>query len=516
MLNSSLPGSVLFLVFLLLSSASAADLTLSGLRSQEIEQWLQDFERDSVTQMNAPLPKRDSHGKLIAPRSAFSLEAIQNGDFVLQRDLFRKKLYRKKTAGRSGIQGNDLVEELVDQRNPLRDLEVMDQKGLRSSKLPEAPWSDYYWPIYNGITAARYADSRFPDDLDWKKSHDYAVKNSNTLEAIFKTQNSSSIDLLSPAEKYDLLIGDLKGTLTRRMWDEGHAYYREHGEVESWMGICHGWAPASYQLPRPRKMVTVTAADGKTRLNFYPSDIKALASLIWANAPPAEEKFIGGRCNTKTPTLDSSGRVNSQDCFDTNPGTWHMAVVNQIGIARRSFVIDATYDYEVWNHPVYSYSYTYFNPVTKKETRDLSKAVVAISAYKEDKFSRHRSKAATSVVGIAMDVSYVVETVPSHRKTDSTSNDMRNSVRYLYDLELNARGEIIGGEWYTNLHPDFLWTFLPQARAVTPVDRYARGDWQLRESPVPEAWRQPAIRAAAEGMPLAKIVEALIVESHLK
>ena len=44
------------------------------------------------------------------------------------------------------------------------------------------------------------------------------------------------------------------------------------------MGICHGWAPAAFMVQRPTKMVEVLAADGKTKIKFYPSDIKALAN----------------------------------------------------------------------------------------------------------------------------------------------------------------------------------------------------------------------------------------------
>ena len=104
-------------------------------------------------------------------------------------------------------------------------------------------------------------------------------------------------------------------------------------------------------IQRPTKAIEVPAADGKTKIKFYPSDVKALASLLWANASPTT-KFIGGRCNVKTrrPMQMAASRIRPAATPTPAPGT--LAVVNQIGKSQRSMVIDATYDYEVWNQPM--------------------------------------------------------------------------------------------------------------------------------------------------------------------
>jgi len=228
------------------------------------------------------------------------------------------------------------------------------------------------------------------------------------------------------------------------MWADGKSFYDATGSVETWMGICHGWSPAAYMLARPKRSITIVTPDN-IPIKFFPSDIKALGSLLWANMP-ARTRFIGGRCNDKNPAMDqSTGRVVSAQCFDTNPGTWHLAVVNQIGAAKRSMVFDVTFDYEVWNQPVYGYSYTYFNPQTRKATNTLAQAKVAVSAYTNDKFKRFRSPTARSVVGVSMLVSYVVETSPSQREDDSPSYDSIQQVAYEYDLELDANDVIMVG-----------------------------------------------------------------------
>lgn len=57
-----------------------------------------------------------------------------------------------------------------------------------------------------------------------------------------------------------------------------------------------------------------------------------------------------------------------------------------------------------------------------------------------------------------MKFTYVKEKFPNHRNNDSKSDDKLETQIYNYDLELNQDGKIIGGEWHTDNHPDFIWT----------------------------------------------------------
>ena len=109
-----------------------------------------------------------------------------------------------------------------------------------------------------------------------------------------------------------------------------------------------------------------------------------------------------------------------------------------------------------------------------------------------------------------MQVRYMVETAPEQRDSDGPNYDAVNTVIYKYDLELNAEGRIIGGEWFTGkCHPDFLWTPPQNARATSPADQQATGSWEANQV-LPQSWRRAGISAASRGMPLAKVVEALI------
>ncbi|MBI2711993.1 MAG: hypothetical protein HYX41_03870 [Bdellovibrio sp.] len=111
---------------------------------------------------------------------------------------------------------------------------------------------------------------------------------------------------------------------------------------------------------------------------------------------------------------------------------------------------------------------------------------------------------------------YVKETDPSHAMTDSASQDNRVAVDYLYDLELDANYQIIGGEWYQRAHPDFLWLPAPQARALTNYDvNLLRQNQSWNGStPFPRTWSPSAAAASSSGVPLGLVVESLIGLSH--
>ncbi|PIE00905.1 MAG: hypothetical protein CSA79_01820 [Thiothrix nivea] len=470
---------------------------------------LEAFASDTARFMNEQPPKMDADGNPVAGFTAFSHEDIATNHFVEARDTTRNTTLASTphVMARAASTRNDNPANLVDTLRYTR-LNEMENAGLKSARLSETPWSDDYWAIYKGILGARYADPKFPESPDWKKNADYILANPAT--DILASRSAHYINRLSPAEKYDALVGDAAGSLTQRMWSEGKRYYDANGSVETWMGICHGWAPAAYMLDRPVRPVTLHTPDN-IPIKFYPADIKALASLIWANAA-SRTRFIGGRCNDKDPATDpETGRVISERCFDTNPGTWHVAVVNQVGVSRRSFVMDVTFDYEVWNQPIYSYEYRYFNPQTRRATGSLADATVAIGDYTNDKFKRFRSNRTQSVVGVSMTIKYMVETYPQQRDHDTPDMDAAQSVTYEYDLELDAEGDIIGGEWYRNKHPDFLWTPPKGARAESRLDNRISGSWSNVRRAVPVTWRSVAAQAARDqGAPLAAIVEKII------
>lgn len=383
---------------------------------------------------------------LIISQTVFANENLRLLEVVrknCRQEIIEKSLHQ---IDKSVIFKNDRAEDLVeDESKMVFTLADMESLNLVSKNLSQKPWSDTYWPLAEGTLGNRYNDSNMHFG-NWKDARDYVSANP-AKELIRKKE----FDLLSPSEKYDLLLGLGTENLTKASWAEGESYYKEYGTVETWMGLCHGWSAAAMMMPNPSKRVDVETNAGK--FAFYPSDIKGLATLLWAKGQ-FQSRFIGGRCNTKRPPVDDSGRIIEADCLDNNPGTWHLAIVNQIGIFDRSFVMDASYDYQVWNQPVYGYEYSYYNPQTKKESKNLKEAIVKISNWNSDERRSVRAAETKSVVGINMRVTYVSENSPSITESQETN---LTSVDFQYDLELDSQNKIIGGEWYSSGHPDFLW-----------------------------------------------------------
>ena len=513
--------------------ALAAAFAATAEAQTPIESRWNAFQSDPPRAMNQIPPKSLKRGKSSKIITIFSTADVKTGSYIKKKNSARRGSLGAEICDENGVCLKDILDgrarakesvrdfldahDFVDKK-PVLKLEEMEKENLRDAHLAETPWSDNYWPIYQGILGARYASPNFGSGANWKSFLDLVTKNSQSLKSISENGNALSFETLSPSEKYDLLIGDLTegrkvyeaGYLTPFMWGEGKAYWDSSGDVEGWMGICHGWAPASYMLNRPQKSVVTSTADGKNQLTFYPSDIKGLASYLWAKAN-VPTRFIGGRCNDKDVKTDpETGRPLSEACFDTNPANWHQIIVNQIGVAKRSFVMDATFDYEVWNQPIYSYSYKYFNPQTGREVKKLATATIPIAEFTKDKFKKFRSSRVAYVVGISMDVTYVVETSPTHDETDAPENDATSTASYMYDLELDKNMNIIGGEWYSNAHPDFLWNPVADGRASSIGDTQITGAWDARQ-PLPKFWRDIAVQTAIRaGLPLAAIVESLI------
>ena len=314
---------------------------------------------------------------------------------------------------------------------------------------------------------------------------------------------------LSPAEKFDLLVGaEANRGLANYSWQDGKRIFDAMGEIEGWFGLCHGWAPAAYEMHRPYKTLTLVAADGKTKIDFRPDDLKALYTYWWSTND-FSTRFVGSRCETASPATDpDSGRIVEANCYDNNAATWHLAVVNQVGVNRSSFIIDASLDRQVWNQPVKSYSFTYFNPKTDTEAQDWQTGKVNLSDFPEDKFKKFRSPRAVAVVGIAMNLSYLAEHGSNPIDTDTADQDSVNTVHYVYDLEIDAQGTIVGGEWYQNYHPDFLWMPVRGTRPSHSLDRQLTGVWDLAK-PIPENWKKPAQTASRSGHILGPILEKI-------
>lgn len=509
------------------------------------------------------------------------------------------------------------TKELSEDENYIINIFEMHKRGLARGKTKVQPWSSSYWPLNQGMVANRYREITWNPLLlhrrfSWSPNHRRLTKNRAKLMQNWHKLESDELEKISPAEKYDLLMGDTTFGLTGRILDymekwgtkkeygflqnldivsgrslklaqewvqngsyesveqalpfaidaqggltehiaqklfrqgryatledafdeasrlanlDKHNYVLEskNGIMGIWEGICHGWATASAHLPRPVNAVDFILKNGK-RLRFFPDDIKALASLLWANSIVQDSKWYdnngmaqgggvimeGLRCNDSSPSKDEWGRFYDATadkysnkieprCVGVHPAIWHLGLVNLIGKQGRSFVVERKIKAAVDNHPMRSYSMKFFNPYTG-EYGTLAQSVKNLN-YK-DQFYNFRNKDTTMLVGVKLKMTYMNWQDPKSERNDSPTDDKLKDVEMFYDLELNRHGDIVGGQWRTtevgaaNLlgdrtQPDFFWVITKDWKKFfnenTTISKWV----DKRRSP-PKDWAQASLNA---------------------
>jgi len=194
----------------------------------------------------------------------------------------------------------------------------------------------------------------------------------------------------------------------------------------SWHGICHGMAVAALHHDEP-KSVVIKNDDG-IEIEFYSSDIKGLLSYYYAYYGNGSYKQIGKRC------YRPSRRISN--CLGLNPASFHLILANNNGLNGQSFVVDIDAGNEVWNHLVHSYSSYIVNEAEVDHTSS-PKAV-------------RRLRVQTSVT-------YAGIIIPKFEPVIGTEKESYFQQNYDYYLELDRNNDIIGGEWISDLRPDFVW-----------------------------------------------------------
>jgi hypothetical protein len=315
-----------------------------------------------------------------------------------------------------------------------RDLPVKGQ-------LENVPWSDTYWPTYMGGISWRWA------------SKEKGVQNQAKYPLLSKDQiKSFDISTLSPAEKYDLLMGDEKWTLTNL--ERQRTGIMTEKNIPGWFGLCHAWAPATmlYLSPKP---YTLNAPDG-TPIPFYAADIKALLTYnLHLQGEKTTTYFMGSRCDVAIPKLLQAlsfkllteekylSMTKNENCKDMDAGAFHLALATMLGIKKTGFVMDMTRGSEVWNQPVYAFQTKILKegPPKKKIGR------------KEDILDVNK------VLTVITNVVYIGEIQPNKDGENYPKISLKD-VNYKYEIHLNAEGNIIGGKWLMDARPDFFWRSL--------------------------------------------------------
>ena len=277
-----------------------------------------------------------------------------------------------------------------------------------AGRLHKIPWSGDYWAKNKGGIAYRWQT---------EEQFDYPVLTKDELETV----STEDIALLSPSEKYDLYVGNYDYALTHRVLAEG-------GDDEpSWAGYCHGWAPAANRHEEPSP-ITVHNPDG-LEIPFGSSDVKAL--LTYFEGEVVRSSFVGHDWSTTTytiGTLCTSGDIMDPGCYDTNPGTFHLILANRIGLMEEGFNMDVDKGYEKWNQPVHSYRSTI---LTTRPPTSFSDEHTVVEYIMET------------------EVHWTVEIHPMWEPVLHTEYQKSESKTYIYSVEVDKDGQIIGGQWLT-------------------------------------------------------------------
>lgn len=266
-------------------------------------------------------------------------------------------------------------------------------------------WPGSHWANYVGGIANRWSAAN-PQNFKYKM---YTRKELEQL-------GENELDELSPAEKYDIYKGDYNYSTVKKV-------YQSVSPTENrWHGICHGYAPAALNHPEPGTSY-LTNPDG-IKVYFYSSDVAALMSYYYAKVFTNSASLIGTRCNYNPENVPPA-RLDA--CNDLNAGAFHIVVANKLGEQGVGFVSDIDRYFEVWNHVAVGYQTTVLGGTNKR-------------------------------IHVKTIVSYAGEIAPKFDPVLNTENAVFFDHTYEYFLELNSDGVIIGGDWISELRPDFVWT----------------------------------------------------------
>ncbi|MBS1958509.1 MAG: hypothetical protein JST80_03470 [Bdellovibrionales bacterium] len=184
-------------------------------------------------------------------------------------------------------------------------------------------------------------------------------------------------------------------------------------------------------------------------------------------------------------------RKNMEACENTNAGAFHVVTANQLGIMKEGFEFDKTRDVEVWNQPAYKYKSQLEvlkdangNPVTSLPTSAPGTVSVVHAKttlwYADDSDYGWAYSAPTLLSLFSFEQgakmgSYLVQDLINTFKNefDKYSRLLMNegddtemqkypagimdAAHYEYTLDIDASGQIIGGDWISYDRPDYMW-----------------------------------------------------------
>lgn len=235
------------------------------------------------------------------------------------------------------------------------------------------------------------------------------------------TMTLEELKALSPAEKYDLLMGHYEYPLR----DEVAA--KSFPTAEESDNLVNGWATASLNHDEPFSKL-LPNPDG-VLIPFGSSDIKALLSYYYATVHKQENvRKLGNICEANT------------DCKDgVDAGVFHVMLANRVGKQQKSFFVDVERYGTAWNHPVQGYS--------------------TLNLGDEKKIGKDAAEGTARIIKLKTTLTYVDRAEANTWDVILTKPEQNlNTIDYRYNVYLNAKEEVIGGKWLSTEKPEMVWT----------------------------------------------------------
>jgi len=309
-------------------------------------------------------------------------------------------------------------------------------------------WTTSLWSWSQGGLLRRYYDKILEYDLRNAKGNTLALLENHLFSKYpLERQLSSERNrqLLSPLEKYDLLVGniDLKNSKRQSYWREitSHRQWRPfHYFIPSWKGHCDSVAHAGTIFPPAHKSVSLSLPHWPYKITFYPYDIQALGLYVVDNF-------------SKSTSIDQIGSVKNcptslQKCA-ASPGSFHLSLYWYLNFLNKSFFFDRTIKNQVWNFTLYGYDFSFFNIKNKKTFSTLRENIVSIETLSSwEKNNRHPKT--RYIIGVKNKLTFNDFSGPS-LMPQIAHFERSQKKSYYYDLELDEEYNILpkAGQWYS-------------------------------------------------------------------
>ncbi|MBC7420320.1 MAG: hypothetical protein H7328_06280 [Bdellovibrio sp.] len=301
-----------------------------------------------------------------------------------------------------------------------------------------APWSGNYFAMKHGGIANRWqvGEKRFP------RLHQLPTKE-QVLE-----MTSEQVNLLSPAEKYDIFKGDYNFSMTKQeLFSRGPM---RGLKPKIWEGFCNGVRCASTIFPEPKTSVVVKNRDG-VAIKFQSSDLKALAGATYF--------FVEKYAQMGAPTVQDKAEAQP------NAAVFDLALRYFLAQKKKSFMVDANLGKQIWNESVIGYHREVSPP--KELTAD-------------EQWLRPWAIAKVQVEGYLETLGEVdIEKTNGPTVKKIAEGELHEKLPISYVLYIDAQGSALDGKWNKSKNlrgVDFVWFGAGEGTDSHPSNRWGNGN----------------------------------------